>query len=108
MLKPKLPECSGLDLNGEGESVSAMLVLHRLQRVLGVEVKLDSGTSAHAAILQASALSGDQAIIELPHWLKCPNKYSRNWIAYSLLAAGVGYGAIFLVKCDPAPCTVFN
>jgi len=85
-------------MDDEEDDDSPAVVLRRLQRALGVEVEVDAGTSAHSAILQASALSGEQSIIELPHWLTCPNKYSQNWIAYSLLAAGMGYGAIFLTR----------
>jgi hypothetical protein len=97
-LNPSQEKCRETELDEEDDDDSAAGAVRRLQRTLCVEVEVNSGTSAHTAILEASALSSETQIIELPHWLMCPNKYSQNWILYSLLSLGLGYGAIYLVR----------
>ena len=76
-----------------GEAVS------KLQKVLSVDIEINSGTSAHSAILQAAQLASDRPnIVDLPKWLCMPNKYAQNWILYSLLGLGALYGGVFLVR----------
>ena len=71
----------------------------RLQKILSVDIEINSGTSAHSAILQAAQLASDRPnILDLPKWLSMPNKYAQNWILYSLLGLGALYGGLFIVR----------
>ena len=85
---------------GEGDHLTEGM--KQLHRALSVEINIESGTSAHTAILQATELSSDDpSIVDLPKWLRMPNKYAQNWIFYSLLSFGAFYGGLFLFKYVP-------
>lgn len=78
---------------------SAADALQQAELVLGVQLDIQRSTSAHAAILQASALALQQPhVLDLPRWLLMPSRYKQHWIRYTLISVGAGYCGLFLIR----------
>ena len=65
-------------------------------------ILLESSLISKGLHLQANTIASVQRhVIDLPKWLKMPNKLTRQWVMYSFMGLGAGYVGVFLIRSAP-------